>query len=256
MNDSADLPPAPSRRSLAEVPDSALARLAGRVVLFGHQSVGGNLLEGIREWSARDPRVALRIERLPAGDLPGGGALLELPIGDNGQPGRKSDDFLAALETAAGRQATVALHKYCYLDFAKNTDPALVFAEYRTKMAGLRAARPELLLVHVTAPLTARETGPRAWLKRALGRTMQDDLNARRAAYNALLRAEYEGREPVFDLAGYESTGPDGSRFGVVRDGHAIPALAPAWTDDGGHLNAEGRRVIAEQFLVFLASLP
>jgi hypothetical protein len=40
-----------------------------------------------------------------------------------------------------------------------------------------------------------------------------------------------------------------------VRDGRGIPALAPAWTDDGGHLNVEGRRMIAEQFLVFLAGL-
>ena len=60
----------------------------------------------------------------------------------------------------------------------------------------------------------------------------------------------------MFDLAAYESTGPDGGRAGVMRDGQAIPALAPGWTDDGGHLNAAGRQRIAEQFLAFLAHLP
>lgn len=251
-----DFPAPPAQRPLAELPDSALRRLADRVVLFGHQSVGANLLEGIRELAARDPRVALRVTSLrDAGAMPDG-ALLETLIGDNGQPARKTDDFLAALASPAGQQATLALHKYCYLDFGPATDPAAVFANYREKMAALRAARPGLLVVHVTAPLTARETGPKALLKRLLGKTTQDDLNARRAAYNALLRAEYAGKEPVFDLAAYESTGPDGTRAGVLRDGKAIPALAPAWTDDGGHLNAAGRQRIAEQLLAFLAQLP
>ncbi len=251
-----DFPTPPAERPLAELPDSALARLAARVVLFGHQSVGANLLEGIRELGARDPRVALRVTPLREAGAMTGGVLLETLIGDNGQPARKTDDFLAALGTPAGQQATLALHKYCYLDFGPETDPAAVFANYREKMAALRAGRPGLVLVHVTAPLTARETGPKALLKRLLGKTTQDDLNARRAAYNALLRAEYAGKEPVFDLAAYESTGPDGTRAGVLRDGKAVPALAPGWTDDGGHLNAAGRQRIAEQFLAFLAQLP
>ncbi|MBK7350253.1 MAG: hypothetical protein IPI92_10345 [Gemmatimonadetes bacterium] len=256
MSHVADFPAPPALPALAAVPDSALTRLAARVVLFGHQSVGANLLEGIREVAGRDPRVALRVTPLrEVGPAPAG-ALLETLIGDNGQPARKTDDFLAALGSPAGQQATLALHKYCYLDFGPGTDPAAVFANYRERMAALRLARPGLLLVHVTAPLTARETGPKALVKRLLGKTTQDDLNARRAAYNALLRAEYAGKEPVFDLAAYESTGPDGVRAGVLRQGQAVPALAPAWTDDGGHLNAAGRQRIAEQLLAFLAQLP
>lgn len=256
MSAAPGFPPAPPLRRLADVPDSSLARLAGRVVLFGHQSVGANLVQGIREWAATDPRVAgLRVTPL-ASAPDSGGMLVEMLIGDNGEPLRKTSDFLAALETPVGQRASVALEKYCYLDFGPENDPAAVFANYKAKIGALEASRPGLVVVHVTTPLTARETGPKAWLKRVMGKTTQDDLNARRAAYNDLLRAEYGGRQPLFDLAAYESTGPDGARAGVVRDGKAIPALAPAWTDDGGHLNTQGRKVIAEQFLVFLAELP
>lgn len=256
MAEVTDFPAPPASQSLAEVPTSTLERLAGRVLLFGHQSVGANLLEGVREVAARDPRVGVHIQSLRDAGTVSGGALLETVIGDNGQPARKTDDFLIALGSPAGQQATIALHKYCYLDFGPDTDPAAVFDNYREQMAVVRTTRPGLLLVHVTAPLTTRETGLRALVKRLLGKTTQDDLNARRAAYNALLRAAYVGREPVFDLAAYESTGPDGVRAGVLRGGQTIPALAPAWSDDGGHLNAAGRQMLAEQFLVFLAQLP
>ena len=256
--DNSSFPPAPPRRRLVDVPDAALARLSGRVMLFGHQSVGANLLQGIREWGQRDPRVPRRIQGLrEAGAAAiGGGALLTTTIGTNGQPGRKTDDFVAALASPAGRQATLALHKYCYLDFEPATDPARVFADYRAQVERVRAARPDLVLVHVTVPVRAREPWYKTLLKRLLRRTTADDLNVKRAAYNALVLDAYRGKEPVFDLAGYESTGPDGRRVGVLRDGKAVPALAPAWTDDGSHLNAEGRRMLAEQFLVFLAGLP
>jgi hypothetical protein len=75
----------------------------------------------------------------------------------------------------------------------------------------------------------------------------------RRDEYNRLLRATYAGREPVFDLARVESTAPDGTRVTVTWNGITAPALSPAYTDDGGHLNARGRLAAAREFLTVLA---
>ena len=70
-----------------------------------------------------------------------------------------------------------------------------------------------------------------------------------------LLREAYEGKEPLFDIAGIESVGPGGERESFDVKGKSFPALVPAYTDDGGHLNALGRKVVAEKLLVFLAGL-
>ena len=39
------------------------------------------------------------------------------------------------------------------------------------------------------------------------------------------------------------------------KDGRTYYALAPLYTNDGGHLNETGRKVVAEKLLYFLASL-
>jgi lysophospholipase L1-like esterase len=70
-----------------------------------------------------------------------------------------------------------------------------------------------------------------------------------------LLRKNYEGKEPVFDLARIESTRPDGTRETFTQDGKTYYALVPAYTKDGGHLNKLGRKKVAEQLLLLLVSL-
>ena len=77
--------------------------------------------------------------------------------------------------------------------------------------------------------------------------------NANRNRLNALLRRHYEGREPLFDIARIESTRADGSRC-AWKAGTRY-AMVPEYTDDGGHLNAHGRRWVAEQLLIQLAEL-
>ena len=99
--------------------------------------------------------------------------------------------------------------------------------------------------------------GLKGLAKRLLGRAPYGALeNQRRAEYNALLRAAYAGRQPIFDLARIESTAPDGSTVQVEWAGRESPALAAAWTDDGHHLNAEGRRRAARELIALLAALP
>ena len=80
--------------------------------------------------------------------------------------------------------------------------------------------------------------------------------NPRREQFNERLRREYSGREPLFDLASIESTTALGVRQEARFKGVGGPALLPAYTTDGGHLNEMGRRRAAEELVVLLAELP
>jgi len=71
-----------------------------------------------------------------------------------------------------------------------------------------------------------------------------------------MLRKEYEGKEPLFDIAKFESTLPDGSRTSFSENGKIYYCLASNYTTDGGHLNDLGKKVVAEQLLLFLSKLP
>ncbi len=240
-----------------DVPDSSWRALAQKRVFFGHQSVGGEIVDCISELVREKPALGLRV--VAADSLPAeGGCFAHAFIGRNGEPGLKTDDFAQRIEGGIGRRADIAFHKYCFADIAGGTDVAAVFAHYRTVMTKLRADYPGVTFVHVTTPLvTSRAGGAKLVVQRLLGRAPQRvGSNIARERFNDLMRAEYAGREPVFDLAQIESTRPDGRREGVAFGGRPGYALFPGYSSDGSHLNEAGRRRVAEALLVFLAGLP
>ncbi len=214
-----------------------LQRVAQESVYFGHQSVGANILQGVKELSVREGvPVFIKDEFVP----------------ENGDPLRKLQSFVRSV--GAGSRYDIALVKFCYVDIDADTDVAALFDHYRAMLAELRAKNPRTVFVHATLPLTTVQTGPKAWVKRLLGRSPYGTVeNVRRDEYNRLLRATYAGREPIFDLARLESTEPDGRLATVTWEGMTVPALAAEYTSDGGHLNALGRRRAAREFIAVLA---
>ena len=216
---------------------ASLQRVAHQRVFFGHQSVGAQILQGVKELSAKEGvPVFIKDKFVP----------------ENGDPLRKLESFKAFVGT--GSKYDVALVKFCYVDINADTDPAALFDQYRRAINELRAANPRTVFVHATLPLTTVQTGPKAWVKRAIGRSPYGTVeNVKRAEYNRLLRATYAGREPIFDLARIESTAPDGTLITVTWNGITAPALSPEYTSDGGHLNARGRLLAAREFLTALA---
>lgn len=226
--------------------------LASKRVYFGHQSVGNNMLDGVRDVLAQHPSIALRIADAGAGEPATAAGLYHGKVGRNGDPASKNAAFAAAVRSLA---PDVAILKYCYVDVSATTDPSALFAEYRRQMASLREERRGMLLVHATMPLTT-VGGAREWLASKVRRTATSrDVNAIRSTYNRLLRETFGGKEPIFDLARIESTRSGGATAGFTRRGETVQALAPEFTDDGGHLNAAGRRAAAEEFLGVLARL-
>ncbi len=242
--------------SLANVPASVWKTLSDKRIFFGHQSVGSDLLDGVRDLMATHPQIRLNVVTIERPDELSGPMLAHTRVGRNTDPQSKIDAFVKWIEGGVGDKADVAFFKFCYVDFAPETDVEALFASYAQTMARLKAAYPNTTFVHVTTPLMAMQAGPKAWVKRLLGRPVRGTIdNVVRCRFNTMLLAAYEGTEPVFDLAGAEATWPDGRRPVLEVDGSTFCAMVPSYTDDGGHLNPQGRRRVAEQFLVCLAAL-
>lgn len=236
-----------------DVTRASLERLSQRRVFFGHQSVGGNILDGVRGLTLA-PSV---VEVKDAGATLAPGTLAHALVGQNEQPETKLAHFERLLDGGLARQVDVALLKFCYIDFHGGTDAKALFEKYRATLAGLKTRHPGVTFVHVTAPLTTVQRGARAWFNELRGKPVFGvGENRSREAFNALMRQTYAGSEPLFDLAQLESTQADGTRETYELNGRAYPAMVPAYSDDGGHLNARGQAHVAAALVTFLGALP
>lgn len=225
-----------------------------RTILFGHQSVGTDILDGLRDLSA-EAGVPLRIAEVTSAAGVAPGSCAHVFVAENGNPGQKLQSFERALGEGPAA-VDVALLKFCFVDVTEGTDPRALFERYRAAVKVLQARHPRTVFVHATVPLTVVPTGPKAFVKRLLGRERSEHLNARREEYNALVRDAYQGKEPLLDVARLESTRPDGGVETWSLDGRPVPMLVGAYTDDGGHLNKVGRRRVARELVRMVAALP
>jgi hypothetical protein len=268
-------------RENASMNDSAsidLEILAQSRIFFGHQSVGEDVLNGLRDLLAApgspsltiaDVRtaplsgsaaVAASADSAAGGDsLPVQGYILHTKVGQNTKPASKCADFARVLEERKS-QVDVAVLKYCYVDVGGSSDPDALFAEYQALLEGLRKKLPSVTLVPSTVPLTVGSARP-DWRRKDLEvkiRRMiglydgQDKDNLKRGRFNDLLRQAYAGGV-IFDVAKAESTHPDGRREGFSKGSKQVPSLIPAYTHDGGHLNEAGRKIVAREFVRVLA---
>lgn len=226
--------------------------LLTRRVVFGHQSVGQNILEGVQTLAAQ-ANVKLPVVKLADSAASDKQGIFHFFIGQNENPSSKLQDFSRAFESGKVRGADIALVKFCYLDFNGTADARALAEQYGSTLDQLSQKFPETRFVAVTAPLTVLQTGPKAWVKRLLGRTpsgLADNL--RRREFNEVIRARYSKENRVFDLAKIESEGA-----GVhEHEKRQIEVLNPGYTYDDGHLNEQGRELAASHLLKYLASLP
>ncbi len=254
--------PAIKSLKLPEFPPEASARKLSRItVFFGHQSVGHNILDGIRDIVTEYPPLALNVVETTDLAMFASPVFAHSRIGRNGAPFSKIDGFSTVLRRQGAARADVAFMKFCYVDFTEQTDVQDVFARYVETFATLRASFPRTTFVHMTVPLTGDARNltrvAKNAIKKLLGRHVfnyKDNIKINQ--FNDLLRGRYLGKEPVFDLASIESTHADGTRVMVREAGMTVYSLASEYTNDGGHLNERGRRIVALELLRFLAALP
>ena len=219
-------------------------------IAFGHQSVGDNVISGI-EALAREHDAALSVaETREALAAPG---FHHFKIGRNGEPRSKLEDFDAAMSRDIAGTADIALMKLCYMDFDSEPNPQQLARDYIAELDRLAARFPQTTFVPVTAPLTTVQTGPKALIKKLLGKEPAGyESNAKRQQFNETLRQHYANRDVLFDIASIESG------FGqatVERDGQAVETLSPELTSDGGHLNDRGKHLIGNALVHHLANV-
>jgi hypothetical protein len=229
--------------STAELTLAAQAR-----VLFGHQSVGDNILGGVGlvYEAAGVPPPSIVETRDP---VPGADAFIaHTYVGFNGDPLGKLDDFVSVTSGSLGDDADVFLVKFCYVDVTAETDVQALFDAYVAAMEQVQEAHPDAVVLYTTVPLTVdRSGGVTAAVKTLLGRgdTSAAD-NTARAEYNALVREQFGETGRLVDVAALEAA-----------PGSDPAALDPALTSDGGHLNEAGARAVAAELLrVIAANLP
>ena len=228
-----------------------LAEVSRTRVFFGHQSVGMNILEGVRSVYAA---LGMTAPSIGQGAAPGqdGGFIDHGFIGENGRPLLKIRDFAAKLRAGLAERVDAAMMKLCYVDITSRTDVQAVFDVYRNTIAALQREFSHVTFIHATVPLTT-EPGLRSKAKSLLtSHGWKITPNGARERFNALIRHKYAS-EHLFDLAAAESTAPDGRRLAGTSGGQRYYALYDGYASDSGHLNAEGARVVATAWLKAIA---
>jgi hypothetical protein len=227
--------------------------VAERTIYFGHQSVGIGIVSGV-ERLGEELALPLRIVQTREPETVTGPAFVHFLAGQNRDYGSKNAALLRLLESRTRAERPVVLLKYCYVDIDSSADADTMFVAYRDTVEMIHFEHPDVTVVHATIPLTTVESAFKAAGRKVLGRPTRREAAVGRHRYNELVRAEFAGSEPIFDLAKVEATRPDGSLAGFTTGAKRIETLAPENTCDGGHLNPRCERVTAEALLEVLAS--
>ncbi len=244
---------ADSVKKIEDISFTLIERLSEKKIYFGHQSVGYNIVNGVKDILEQESQFDIRIVETSVGSDFTSSIFAHSSVGRNTDPDSKIREFSANIENGIGEKVDIAFLKLCYVDFDLLTDVEEVFESYKSIMAELSQKYPETAFVHFTVPLITRATGLKTAIKKIIGRPLPGyDDNIVRERYNEKIRKEYSGKEPIFDIALIESTRPDGVRKAFFRYGKKYYALLPEYTNDGGHLNEEGRKIVAEQLLIKL----
>lgn len=225
------------------VSKAELESAAKKRVVFGHQSVGWNILEGVKAIT-KDTGVTFNLveSRSDRSAKPG---IYHFGVGANGAPLEKISDFEKTLSAQPYGQVDVALVKLCYVDVTSGSDAVSVAKAYTASLKKLQAAYPQTRFVAMTAPLTSVRGGTKEWVKKMVGRASPDLAdNAKRRVFNDHLRKEFDAAH-LFDIAKLEAGAPssDGSE-----------AMRAEITSDGGHLNEQGQREIGAAFIKLIAA--
>ena len=237
---------------------SDFAPLNNYRIFFMHQSVGQNLMDGL-ELLANDANTKITLAQRDNSALSAGfpaNGLIHTYGGKNRFPETKIKSFASQLAAfPENNQPDIAVMKLCYIDFDVDTDIDKLFEQYTKTIETLEKRYPKITFAHMTVPLMRFPDGIKVSIKRMLGMDIWIDVtNAKRQQFSQRIRDRFP-KSRIFDIAEHESTYPDGKREQRLHHNETIYGLVPAYTDDGGHLNAQGKRHVAKNFLKFLNNL-
>ncbi|MBN1125266.1 MAG: SGNH/GDSL hydrolase family protein [Sedimentisphaerales bacterium] len=233
--------------------------LAERKVFFAHMSVGDNILDGVKDVIADNDQIKITLVEVAQSGEIDRPMLAHAKLGHNTRPLAKIESFREWMKKIAPAKPDIALMKFCYVDIGDDTNVEALFKEYRNLADELHADYPDIILIHTTAPLCSSPVRIKRSMKEAVkalvGKAVTVNDNLKREQFNELLRKTYAGTEPLFDIADIESTTVDNNRCYIKHKGQDVPMMVKAYTNDSGHLNELGRRIVAEQFLITLVNI-
>ena len=225
-------------------------------VLFGHQSVGMNILGGVASIYDKSDVRPPRIEQVDGTeDVAGQGVLAHAFIGVNGDPLGKIQAFANLMSSPVAQDMDVALMKFCYVDIGRETDAEALFNAYSRTMDRLEAEHPDITFLYTTAPLMSDPPRTaKALLKTLVGRGENWPAdNVVRERYNQLVRDKYAASGRLFDIAAVESTMKT-DPLERSSGGQQYYVLHRDLTADGGHLNAAGAQRVAAELIQLIAA--
>jgi len=217
-------------------------------IMFGHQSVGTNIVDGLTALSdSNSARYGLNIQFKPSNLT--SPAFGHWKNGENQDPHGKINAFDTKMRSQTSSNDVwaeildIAYFKFCYVDLnlsSINTDS--LYDDYIRTMTQLIGDYPECKFVHVTIPLSA------------LIYSSDKERNKRRHEFNEKIRSfAYATQGFLFDLADIESHDESGIQQSFEFEGSVYPMMwydssdpyNNGWSYDGGHLNNKGKEHIA-----------
>jgi hypothetical protein len=223
--------------STTNYPRSLVERMGQLKWYFAHASVGANMMDGITDLHATEkafyPFHSVSGDRTPPASTQGG-VIYEH---NRGNPGWKSKFDLFENCVSNGwhsPKVDFVMNKLCYIDQGAS------FKYYIQSMTNLEAAFPDTAFVYTTVPLM----------------TSTDGDNFLRNAFNDRVRdwTRQNGRI-LFDIADIEAHAPDGKECTFSYRGKSCQRLSEQYTKDGGHLNEQGRQLVARGFYALAAAV-
>ena len=236
---------------ISESTKEALLKIRDKKIVFGHHSVGKNILDGLNN-VAKEAGVELNFSSINNTSENKINFIGFYP-GKNTFPKSKVDDFVKRIQNInADHSPDIALMKFCYIDINTKTNVEEMFRYYKEKIDKLKKDKPKIILAHFTVPLVARSNTLKTKIKQFLGMQIwQEASNIKRNEFNKLVYKAFN-KNLIFDIARIESTRLDGSREQFNKDGKIYYQMLPEYTIDGGHLNRLGKRIAAIEMVSFL----
>ena len=223
-------------------------------IYFGHKSVGVNIVAGLSKINSLYGQSVLIIKDLKDVSKIDNNYFIHSNIGQNGDPKGKFKEFMNIVNNLKNNKLDIAMMKLCFVDITKETKIDDVFHSYVDMIDSIQKKYPDLTIIHFTVPLKSNPSLLNKIKDIIKGRNNYDQQdNMARIKYNELLFSKYS-KNDIFDLAGAESTYPDGKRESILVSEKTCYFLITDYTNDGGHLNELGQQVIAEKFIVKLAN--
>ncbi len=206
---------------------------------FAHASVGNNMMDGVDSLhgtdSSRYPYYRVWEDDFPP-DSTQNGSISSFWRGNPGWSVKVDTFATYASNGWTHPKIHLAANKFCFVDQDADLD------YYLASMTNLEAAFPEIVFVYMTIPLM----------------TTTDENNVKRNVYNDALRLWTSANSRVlFDVADIEAHDTNGVPCLFTNNDRVCQRLADAYMapDDDGHLNSQGKVLVALGFYAVSAAL-